>query len=234
MMPLATNDSPEQEGGQLFCRFAPDFFPSYPRGLWIAGLAQHGCRERGCEQQAASLRRSGGAMWGVAWSSRKRRDARLETEEPTPISGRPGPARTPSPNGQSKPKTPSCLQPIEESQPSASPSKSTSVARLLPSVARHIAAAAPHTPSGGRQSPSPPATLQPKAQNSPTKTSIVRAMLQTQKKGTTRPPVSERAASAAAFVFRSCDVTRSGTLLRWEFATAMEMSTLRPIAAARP
>jgi len=36
-------------------------------------------------------------------------------------------------------------------------------------------------------------------------------------------PVGERAAKAAAFVFRACDSTRTGTLLRHEFATAVEM-----------
>ena len=41
--------------------------------------------------------------------------------------------------------------------------------------------------------------------------------------GVPLPPVGERAAKAAAFVFRACDVTRSGTLLRWEFASAVEM-----------
>ena len=41
--------------------------------------------------------------------------------------------------------------------------------------------------------------------------------------GVPLPPVGERAAKAAAFVFRACDGTRSGTLLRWEFASAVEM-----------
>lgn len=41
--------------------------------------------------------------------------------------------------------------------------------------------------------------------------------------GAPPPPVSEHAAKAAALVFKSCDSTRRGTLLRLEFAAAIEM-----------
>jgi hypothetical protein len=43
------------------------------------------------------------------------------------------------------------------------------------------------------------------------------------RKAKSPPPIGERAAKAAAFVFRACDSTRTGTLLRWQFASAVEM-----------
>ena len=44
-------------------------------------------------------------------------------------------------------------------------------------------------------------------------------------------PVHERSRAAAAFVFRSCNVSQSGSLLRWEFATAIEMMMRQKLVA---
>lgn len=61
--------------------------------------------------------------------------------------------------------------------------------------------------------------------NSPSKVSVVVAAAHEPllPLGAPVPPVSEHAAKAAAAVFKKCDLTRSGTLMRWEFAAAIEM-----------
>lgn len=91
-------------------------------------------------------------------------------------------------------------------------------------TSQEAAQSLPTAPSGRRRSldwrPSKPQQLH--HPDLPKKVSVVAGDSPIQ-----HSAVRERAAKAAAFVFRSCDATRSNTLLRWEFATAIEMSASR-------
>lgn len=64
---------------------------------------------------------------------------------------------------------------------------------------------------------------QEKRSSAPTKTSVVAPMRHELLSNKPLPPVPERTAKAAAFVFHACDVTRNEKLARWEFASAVEM-----------
>lgn len=44
-------------------------------------------------------------------------------------------------------------------------------------------------------------------------------------------PIHARTKEAAAYIFRACNSTQSGTLSRWEFATALEMMMRRQLVS---